>query len=292
MIRLVYISNAVKPMSKNELLAILTQSRSNNAKRNITGVLLYSNQTFVQVLEGDEQIVDRVFDTIKKDRRHNNVKVIERMPITTREFPDWSMGFEELDEETLQRLGIEGLNNFFADIEQKKSGDIQKTLVMPLMHYFKKAYEIRKSHDDLPLDIENNLLIMFHKAIRVAVTLLAFLMVIVIFIGVADVVYVLYKKMVAPPYMLLDITDILTTFGAFLAVLIAIEIFINITLYLRTDVIPVKLVIATALMAIARKVIVFDFKHLDASYIYATAGVVLALGITYWLISKQHDETQ
>lgn len=292
MIRLIYISNAVNPLSKSELLAILTKSRSNNRERNITGVLLYSDQTFVQVLEGDERIVDRVFEIIKKDRRHHNVNIIERIPITAREFPDWSMGFEELDEQTLHRLGIEGLNKFFSDAERKKSGDIQKTVVTPLMHYFKKAYEIRKSHDDLPLDIENNLLIMFHKAIRVAVTFLAFLMVIVIFIGVADVVYVLYQRLVAPPYMLLDITDILKTFGAFLAVLIAIEIFINITLYLRTDVIPVKLVIATALMAIARKVIVFDFKHLDASYIYATAAVVLALGITYWLIAKQHGESE
>jgi uncharacterized membrane protein (DUF373 family) len=87
--------------------------------------------------------------------------------------------------------------------------------------------------------------------------------------------------------MLLQINDILATFGAFLAVLIAIEIFINISMYISTNVIPVRLVIATVLMAIARKVIIFDFERLTPPYIYSTAAVVLALGVTYWLITKR-----
>lgn len=60
----------------------------------------------------------------------------------------------------------------------------------------------------------------------------------------------------------------------------------NIVLYLREDIIHVRLVVATALMAIARKVIVFDFKELSPQYIYATGAVVLALGVTFWLVSK------
>jgi uncharacterized membrane protein (DUF373 family) len=80
--------------------------------------------------------------------------------------------------------------------------------------------------------------------------------------------------------------DLLETFGSFLAVLIAIEIFINITIYIRSDVIPVKLVVATALMAISRKVIVFDYKHLDPEYVSASALVLVALGITYMLVKK------
>jgi uncharacterized membrane protein (DUF373 family) len=58
-------------------------------------------------------------------------------------------------------------------------------------------------------------------------------------------------------------------------------------LYLREDVFHVKLVVATALMAVARKVIVFDYNELQPDYILATAAVVLSLGITYWLISKK-----
>jgi len=66
----------------------------------------------------------------------------------------------------------------------------------------------------------------------------------------------MYNKITEAPYAMMTIDDLLETFGAFLAVLIAIEIFLNITLYIRGDGIPVKLVVATALMAISRKVIV------------------------------------
>ena len=126
-----------------------------------------------------------------------------------------------------------------------------------------------------------------HNIIRVAVKILAVLMVAVIVWGIGDVVYVLYQRLMEPPFLLLSISDILATFGAFLAVLIAIEIFINITLYLKTDVIPVRLVVATALMAISRKVIIFDFEKITPEFVLATAAVVLSLGITYWLISKK-----
>jgi len=126
-----------------------------------------------------------------------------------------------------------------------------------------------------------------HKIIRVAVKVLAVLMVAVIVWGIGDVVYVLYQRLITPPLFLLSISDILATFGAFLAVLIAKEIFINITLYLKTDVIPVRLVVATALMAISRKVIIFDFEKITPPFVVGTAAVVLALGVTYWLITKK-----
>ena len=126
-----------------------------------------------------------------------------------------------------------------------------------------------------------------HKIIRIAVKVLATLMVFVIVWGIGDVLYVLHQRLTTPPFMLLKIGDILATFGAFLAVLIAIEIFINITLYLKTNVIPVRLVVATALMAISRKVIIFDFEKITPIYVIGTAAVVLALGITYWLLSKK-----
>ena len=76
----------------------------------------------------------------------------------------------------------------------------------------------------------------------------------------------------------------LATFGAFMAVLIAIEIFINITVYLRDDVIHVKIVMATALMAIARKVIILDLEKVEPEYLWGIASVVIAISIGYWLV--------
>ena len=137
---------------------------------------------------------------------------------------------------------------------------------------------------------EDPVIHILHKTIRHVVRVLAVLMVFIIIWGILDVLWVLYQRLREPPYFLLNISDILATFGAFLAVLIAIEIFLNITLYLRDDIIHVKLVVATALMAIARKVIVFDFKVLNHHYVYATAAVVVGLGIAYWLVSKSETE--
>jgi len=142
-------------------------------------------------------------------------------------------------------------------------------------------------HEELPSHHTDPLIEFLHRTIRNAVKILAILMVFVIIWGIGDVVFVLYQRLMEPPLYLLSISDILATFGAFLAVLIAIEIFTNITLYIRNDVLPVELVVATALMAICRKVIIFDFKELSPMYILSTAAVVLALGITYWLISRK-----
>jgi uncharacterized membrane protein (DUF373 family) len=126
-----------------------------------------------------------------------------------------------------------------------------------------------------------------NTAIRQAIRVLAVLMVIVIFLSVADVAFVLYEKLMMPPFLLLSLNDIFVVFASFLAVLIAIEIFANITLYLRDDVIHVRLVIATALMAIARKVIVLDYNTVEPEYLYGTGAVLLALGVTYWLVASK-----
>ena len=122
--------------------------------------------------------------------------------------------------------------------------------------------------------------------IRFAVRMLAVLMTLVILWGVADVGWVLYKQLLAAPKFMLTISDILATFGAFMAVLIAIEIFINISIYLRDDVIHVKIVMATALMAIARKIIILDYEKISPDYVWATAGVVFAMSIGYFLVVK------
>ena len=142
------------------------------------------------------------------------------------------------------------------------------------------GHDLTEKHEDPYIEF-------LHRIIRFAVKVLAALMVLVIVWGIGDVVYVLYQRITSPPFLLLSISDILATFGAFLAVLIAIEIFINISMYLKTDVIPVRLVVATALMAISRKVIIFDFEKITPPFILGTAAVVLALGVTYWLISKK-----
>ena len=143
-----------------------------------------------------------------------------------------------------------------------------------------------------PAPMDEHLIRVLATSIRYAVRILAVLMVLVIWWGVADVVYVLYSRISAHPYYLLNISDILATFGAFMAVLIAIEIFINISSYLRENVILIKIVLATAFMAIARKVIVLDYKEVTSDYVFATAALVLALALAYWLAVVKNTSTE
>lgn len=130
------------------------------------------------------------------------------------------------------------------------------------------------------------------KIIRFSVRALAILMTAIILWGVLDVIYVLYERILDPPYFLLEITDILATFGAFMAVLIAIEIYVNITIYLREDIIHVKIVMATALMAVARKVIVMDIDDMESIQVFGLAAVVMAMSIGYWIVSMRDPKSR
>ena len=122
--------------------------------------------------------------------------------------------------------------------------------------------------------------------IRLSVRALAILMVFVIVMGVVDVGWTLWQQLLTPPSFILTISDMLATFGAFMAVLIAIEIFINITVYLREDAIHVKIVMATALMAIARKVIILDLDKTEPLDLLGIAALMITTSIGYWLVIR------
>jgi uncharacterized membrane protein (DUF373 family) len=141
-------------------------------------------------------------------------------------------------------------------------------------------------HEELSTEFHDPLIRRLHWLIRACVKMLAILMVLVIFLGVIDVCYILYEQLTEPPLFTLSVSDIFEVFGAFMVVLIAIEIFINIRLYLGSNTLPIRLVVATALMAIARKVIVLDLTLTSADEVFAIGVVTIALGITYWLVDK------
>ncbi len=287
MIQISYISSATDPMSTQELLELLRQSRENNAENGITGMLLYGNGTFLQVLEGEEKVVENLLDKIRKDPRHTDLRLLHRKTIQKRQYSDWSMGFKRLSTKELQN--IEGLRDFGESDFNPDYLTQHNAVVQSLMNHFRKDRLRAIGQSELGVDEEDRMINWLHRIIRGAVRVLAVLMVVTILWGVVDVVMVLYGQVFRPSFEELRARDIIVAFGAFLAVLIAIEIFINITLYLRDDVVHVRLVVATALMAIARKVIIFDFEKIAPMYILATAAVVLALGIVYWLMDRKID---
>ncbi|MEF8714800.1 MAG: phosphate-starvation-inducible PsiE family protein [Accumulibacter sp.] len=150
--------------------------------------------------------------------------------------------------------------------------------------------KIRETDTEPPLEPfpDEPLIGRLRASIRHAARVLAVLMVLVIWWGVADVVYVLYSRVSVHPYFLLEISDILATFGAFMAVLIAIEVFVNIVSYLQEDGLHLDIVLATAYMAVLRKIVILDYKEISPDYVYATAVLALALSIGYWLTRTVH----
>ncbi|MEM8667068.1 MAG: BLUF domain-containing protein [Planctomycetota bacterium] len=98
MFYLIYVSSAVNLMEGKALQNLLEQSRENNQRLEITGLLLYKGGNFMQMLEGDQQTVLALYERIKQDERHKGVIRIMMGLQSNRIFDQWSMGFKEMDE--------------------------------------------------------------------------------------------------------------------------------------------------------------------------------------------------
>ena len=108
---LIYTSAATREFSPSDIKTLLEITRSKNAQKSITGILLYSMGSFFQVLEGEDERLTELFAFISLDPRHSNVTKIIHEPIAQRSFSDWTMGYSEVDPTELEK--IEGLNDFF-----------------------------------------------------------------------------------------------------------------------------------------------------------------------------------
>ena len=138
MIQICYISQATAPMNSEALLSLLMQCRRNNVAREVTGMLLYGNGTFLQVIEGDDQVVDDLVELIGKDPRHTSVKLLSRRAINTRQYADWSMGFERITDESLQH--VEGLRDFGSQDFNFGTLAVSESAVQRLMEHYRVTH--------------------------------------------------------------------------------------------------------------------------------------------------------
>lgn len=92
-------------MREEELADLLVRARANNKRKAITGMLLYKDGRFIQLLEGHEEQVRDSFERIRQDDRHTAVELLWLRYAQYRDFPDWTMGFlnaDEVDPEALK----------------------------------------------------------------------------------------------------------------------------------------------------------------------------------------------
>ncbi len=92
LVRLLYASRSAQPSSQSLLETILTQSQLHNPAHGITGVLCYSGDIFMQVLEGGRSEVSALYNHIAADSRHQGVELLSFEEITERRFAGWTMG--------------------------------------------------------------------------------------------------------------------------------------------------------------------------------------------------------
>ena len=104
MFHIIYVSTAVEPMSNDALKELLNVSRVNNERNRITGMLLYKNGHFMQVIEGEEAHVTELMNIIKKDIRHKNVDILRSEYKLSRDFPNWTMGFQNLERSDYSKI--------------------------------------------------------------------------------------------------------------------------------------------------------------------------------------------
>jgi Sensors of blue-light using FAD len=96
--RVVYVSRTSGSLSARALLDLLVASRRANHALGVTGLLLHRRGTFLQLLDGPVETIGSLLGRLREDPRHHDLRVLVDTPIAEPWFPDWCMGFEEVDQ--------------------------------------------------------------------------------------------------------------------------------------------------------------------------------------------------
>jgi hypothetical protein len=96
---LIYYSVASPSLNGNDISNILEVSQENNSKNNITGCLLYHNDAFLQILEGESEVIESLYLKIEQDKRHYSARRVYNDNKEKRSFTNWGMAFFDLGED-------------------------------------------------------------------------------------------------------------------------------------------------------------------------------------------------
>jgi hypothetical protein len=137
MISLCYVSHIEEPLSNDEINHLLRGFRENNARLDVSGLLLYNGaNTFIQILEGETNTVSTLYNTISADTRHSQVDCLLRSDIIDRDFADWKMGFRNLS--TIALIGVEGFSEFMQSKNAEDYLHKNPQFVDAIVQHFKK----------------------------------------------------------------------------------------------------------------------------------------------------------
>ncbi|NOS90511.1 MAG: BLUF domain-containing protein [Cyclobacteriaceae bacterium] len=138
MYHLVYTSLAANLFSEEDLVRLLEKSRTSNKEQAVSGMLLYLQGKFIQVLEGERDNVINLYERIRQDTRHRKVTTVVEGESPRRIFPNWSMGFKHLTQtEFYQESGFLEMDDFFAQQQPEN-----KSLVLIFLELFYKKNNV------------------------------------------------------------------------------------------------------------------------------------------------------
>ena len=121
---------------------------------------------------------------------------------------------------------------------------------------------------------------------NVIVLTLLTLMMLAVFLSTLELAVILYQQIIAPPFLFLNIDEMLKVFGFFLMVLIGLELLESIKAYLEEHRVHAEIVFLVAIVAVSRKVIILNYKETAPEMLYGMAAIIVALGIGYFLVRK------
>jgi len=131
--QILYVSKAVRELSDDEVGRIAEVSRQNNAKKNISGLLMFQAGIFLQLLEGDAEAVEDLYQKIAQDPRHGHVTKIFSIDNNERMFAGWSMGLKKIEDIDIRMINeILSWNRLIAGIEP-----IDNDLIMKMLGRFR-----------------------------------------------------------------------------------------------------------------------------------------------------------
>jgi len=120
--QLIYSSSASKKMLKSDLYIILRQARKNNESIGVTGLLIYADKYFFQVLEGQKEVVSQLFEKISNDKRHYDVQILGESDLDICAFPNWKMAYATpSDRELATWAGLHSTTTVEATLKRLKS---------------------------------------------------------------------------------------------------------------------------------------------------------------------------
>lgn len=137
--QILYVSIETHPNTREELRALLKQSREKNARLGLTGILIYYKKHFFQVLEGEKDAVFALYRTIREDKRHSSVILVWDQPIEKRSFHEWSMAFLDLDK--IDKSQLESYSDFLEKGFTSEITDKHLTIAEELLLKFKSFLE-------------------------------------------------------------------------------------------------------------------------------------------------------